>query len=54
MSYIIAALTGAFLLSLSDISSNYALENGLSNLTHTFWSHGVVYLIAIFDNLPNV
>ena len=47
MSYIIAALTGAFLLSLSDISSNYALENGLSNLTHTFWSHGVVYLIAI-------
>ena len=36
MSYIIAALTGAFLLSLSDISSNYALENGLSNLTHTF------------------
>ena len=47
MKYILAALSGAFLLSLSDLCSNYALENGLTNLKHTFWSHGVVYLIAI-------
>ena len=47
MNYIFAALTGALLLSLSDLCTNYALENGLTNLKHTFWSHGVVYLIAI-------
>ena len=47
MSYIIASLSGAVLLSLSDLCSNYAMENGLTNLKHTFWSHGVVYLIAI-------
>ena len=47
MKYIFSALSGALLLSLSDLCTNYALENGLTNLKHTFWSHGVVYLIAI-------
>ena len=47
MKYAIAALIGALFLSISDLCTNYALENGLTNLRHCFWSHGVVYVIAI-------
>ena len=47
MKYAVAALIGAFCLSISDLCSNYALEHGLTNLRHCFWSHGVVYALAI-------
>ena len=51
MGYILASLSAALLLSMSDLCANYALDNGSSNLTHTFWSHGVVYLIAIIISI---
>ena len=35
------------MLSLSDLCSGYALDNGLSNARRCFWSHGVVYVMAI-------
>ena len=47
MNYVIAALAGALFLSISDMFANYALENGLSNIRHCFWSHGVVYIVAL-------
>ena len=47
MNYVLAALAGALFLSISDIRTNYALEHGLTNLRHCFWSHAVVYVIAI-------
>ena len=47
MNYAIAALAGALFLSISDMFANYALESGLSTLNHCFWSHAVVYVVAI-------
>ncbi len=47
MNYVLAALAGALLLSISDMFANYALESGLTNLNHCFWSHAVVYVVAI-------
>lgn len=47
MSYIFFALFGAFLLSISDVLSKYALDNNVSNINFIFWSHGIVYIACI-------
>ena len=47
MTYVIAPLCAALCLSISDLCSNYALSNGLTNIRHCFWSHGVVYALAL-------
>ena len=45
--YIILALVSALMLSLSDILTKYALNNGKSSFEYIFWSHGVIYVICI-------
>jgi drug/metabolite transporter (DMT)-like permease len=47
MNYIFFAFIGAFLLSISDVLSKYALNNNVSNLNFIFWSHGIVYIACI-------
>jgi uncharacterized membrane protein len=47
MSYIFFSLLGALLLSLSDLFSKYALNNGISNINYIFWSHGITYFVCL-------
>ena len=43
MNYIILCIIGALLLSISDLFSKYALNNGVSNINYIFWSRGIAY-----------
>ena len=43
MNYILLCIIGAIALSISDIFSKYALNNGVSNINYIFWSRGIAY-----------
>ena len=45
--YILFALLSALFLSISDILSKYALDQGKSNFEYIFWSHGIIYVLCI-------
>ena len=45
MLYIFLSLFAALAFSVSDISSKYLLNQGISNLQYLFWAHGIAYLI---------
>lgn len=47
MNYIFFSLLGALLLSISDLCSKYALNNGVSNINYIFWSHGITYFVCL-------
>lgn len=44
MLYIFLALYAALGFSISDISTKYLLDNGVSNLQYLFWAHGILFL----------
>ena len=44
---ILFAILSALFLSISDILSKYALDNGISNFEYIFWSHGIIYVACI-------
>ncbi len=44
MLYIFLALFAAFAFSVSDVSSKYLLNNGVSNLQYLLWGHGFIYV----------
>ena len=45
MLYILLALYSALAFSLSDLTTKYLLDNGISNLQYLFWGHGILYFI---------
>mgnify|MGYP001251600999 CR=1 FL=1 len=47
MNYILLCIIGALLLSISDLCSKYALNNGVSNVNFLFWSHGITYFVCL-------
>lgn len=47
MNYIILCIIAAVLLSVSDLFSKYALNNGVSNINYIFWSRGIAYFTCL-------
>jgi len=47
MLYVYLALLSAFGFSLSDITSKYLLNHGISSLRYLFWCHGLIYLFFV-------
>lgn len=45
MIYIWLALFSALAFSISDITSKYLFNNGISNFQLIFWAHGILYII---------
>lgn len=45
MLYIYLALFSALTFSLSDITTKYLLDNGVSNLQYLFWGQGMIYIL---------
>lgn len=47
MLYIFLSLFAALAFSISDISSKFLLNKGISNLQYLFWAHGVAYVLLV-------
>ena len=47
MNYIFFAVIAAICISIADISNKYLMENGISSVKYTFWTHGVIYSICL-------